>query len=97
MKYAQGNNVGSLISPDYLEKLKARVEKARGSKVDFEFQEIGLKMAQFFPKKQHRWMWSLFYKFHEKRLLAAYEICKKRGVADVKYLIGVAKKLNLPY
>lgn len=96
MKHLQGDEVSTIL-PSHWEKLKAKIEKARGSKIDYEFQEIGMKMAEFFPKNQHRWMWSLFYKFHEKRLHAAYEVCKKRGVADVKYLIGVAKNLNLPF
>ena len=62
-------------------------------KIQFEFQEIGKQLEPFYGKL----IWTLFYKpgFTEFKIRKAHEIAQERGIKDIKYLIGIIKKL--PY
>lgn len=62
-------------------------------RVQHEFQAIGLEMQEFFPKKEWRILWSLFWKHNPKDIEKAFEVCKKNGVCTSRYLIGVLKRI----
>lgn len=64
---------------------------------DFEYQELCLEMEQFFPKNEKNIIWTLPFKigYTEEKIRKAFDICKKKNVRSVRYVIGIIK--NLPY
>jgi hypothetical protein len=87
-------NLRSLAS-SFPEELKKRAE-AHPQKIEYEFQELGLEMAKFFPKDQHKLMWSLFTRpgYTEDKVRKAFAICERKEVHNVLYLIGIIKKMD---
>lgn len=63
----------------------------KGSKHDYEFQELGSELEPIYGKG----IWALFYKdgFTEHKIREAHKIAEKRGVRELRYLIGIIKKL----
>lgn len=64
------------------------------NKVLHEFQAIGIEMQEFFPKKEWKLIWSLFWKHDPKKVEIAFKECKKRGINSVRYLMGILKNLH---
>ena len=67
--------------------------KEAKKKIEFEFQSLGLEMKEYFGKQK---FWYLFHdaRFNVKMIREAFEICKKRGVCKVNYLLGVLNNLK---
>lgn len=85
------NYQGKLQFDGYIESLTAKreeYEKSHPEKIEFEYQEVGLEMKKHFNK-------NLFWLFHQNYTLedikAAFAICKKRGINNHNYLLGVLK------
>lgn len=57
-----------------------------------EFQELGQMLEPIYGKG----IWAMFYKvgFTEYKIRKAHEICFKKGITKLGYLIGVVKKLK---
>lgn len=72
-----------------LEKMKFE-PKIPKKKVDFEFQQIGIELEPYYGKA----IWPIFYKFHLEKIKDAHKVCTKKGITNIKYLIGVMKKLK---
>lgn len=73
-------------------KVKFELPAPQKHKIDFEFQELGLKMTDWFEGERKSWIWSLFYKYPVGVIREAFEVCKKSRNKKVKYLIGIIKK-----
>lgn len=60
-------------------------------KIDYEFQQLGLEMQEWFPKKDWKRMWTIFYRkgFTESLIRDAFLECKKRKVKGIGYLIAI--------
>lgn len=78
---------------DLLKDFSAPAQELKKSKVQYEFQELGLELEPIYGKV----IWSLFYKkgFTEFKIRKAHEIAQRRNITKVAYLIGIIKKL--PY
>lgn len=55
-----------------------------------EFQICGKEMTDYFGKSCY---W-LFTKYNHEKIKDAFTICKNRGVTDLKYCIGIIRKLQ---
>ena len=62
-------------------------------KIDYSFQELGITISQYFPKNQHKWMWSMFYKYSENQIRQAFKVCQEKKIYNIAYLKGVLKNL----
>lgn len=71
---------------NFLESIPSKKE----SKVNFEFQELGLELQPIYGKV----IWSLFHKvgFTEQKIRRAHEVCKQKGILKLAYLIGCVKR-----
>lgn len=60
-------------------------------KIDYEFQQLGLELQEWFPKKDWPRIWTMFYKkgFNERLIRDAFLECKKRKVKGIGYLIAI--------
>ena len=76
---------------DALKRFSVPVIKEK-SKIEYSFQDLGKQMEIWFPKKEQRLMWSLFYKYSEGQIRDAYSAIKKTNVHSVPYLIGILKR-----
>lgn len=88
--------MNSLFPPEYLADLakkKAEYEKntKKGKKIDFEFQELGIALKDYFGIN----LFWIFYRAwcSEAKVRKALDICKAKGKKDVSYFIGIIKKL----
>ena len=59
-------------------------KKHSGKKIDHSYQELAIEMQQFFGKN----IWYLFWKYKEQDIKEAFEICKRKEIKNVAYLIG---------
>ena len=77
---------------NYQDLLKSRAEqfkeKTGGKKVECSFQELGLDLHTYFGRN----VWWLFYKYKEEDIREAYEICKRRDIKNVNYLVGCIRR-----
>lgn len=62
--------------------------------IDFSYQELGMDMQKYFLDQDRDLIWSLLHKYPERKLLDAFNICKKRGKNSVQYMLGVLNKLK---
>lgn len=62
-------------------------------KIDYEFQQLGLEMQEWFPKKDWKTIWIIFHRkgFTESLIRDAFLECKKRKVKGIGYLIAIVK------
>ena len=60
-------------------------------KIDYEYQSIALEMQEWFPKKDWKVIWTIFYRkgFTESLIRDAFIECKKRKVKGIGYLIAI--------
>ena len=60
-------------------------------KIDHEFQSLGLELQEWFPKKDWKVIWTIFYRkgFTESLIRDAFLECKKRKVKGIGYLIAI--------
>ncbi len=70
--------------------IKFEVDKR---KIDYSFQLLALDMVEYFGQEKKKLIFSLFYKHKEEKIRDAFEICKKRKVKTINYLLGIIKKL----
>lgn len=61
-------------------------------KILHEYQAIGKEMEEYFPKNEHRLIWMQFNKYHYKDIERAFNVCQKKGIKTIRYLIGILKK-----
>ena len=64
-------------------------KKVGGKKVDYEYQEIGLAMENWFGKK----CWFIFYRPEAElqKVKEAFAKCRAKGIRKIEYLIGCLK------
>lgn len=64
-------------------------------KIDYEYQELGVRMQEFFGNSCAKQIWPLFWKVEYPlwKIDTAFKICEKKGIKDFKYLRGVLKNL----
>ena len=62
----------------------------KNPKIRYEFEEIGQDMEAWFGKN----IWYIFYKPEAEldKVKRAFEICKKKNIKKIQYLIGIIKK-----
>lgn len=67
------------------------VPKPVESKFKYEFQQLGVELEPIYG----RGIWHLFYRrgFTEYRIRQAHEICQKKNILTLGFLIGVVKKM----
>ncbi len=76
-----------------IKKPEIKLSKPDKRKIDYSFQLLGLDMAEYYGKEKQKLIFSLFYKHSEIKLRDAFEVCKKRGVKSINYMLGIIKKL----
>ena len=60
------------------------------SKINFEFQQLGLEMQPLYGKL----IWTLFYTYNLEKIKDADKICRQKGITSLPYLVGVIKRLK---
>ena len=70
--------------------LKRRKPKKQKHKIDYRFQELGIEMQKYFKKN----IWFLFTKYDELKLRDAFKICKKKGIKNIAYLLGIYRRMK---
>lgn len=73
----------------YLQNLQKK--RTAKKKINYSFQELGENMAQFFPKRQSSFLWTLFWKYKEGDIYDAFQICRQKGVRNVAYLLAIIR------
>jgi hypothetical protein len=79
-----------LLEIDFEKRREEFNRKVGGKKIDFEFQELGLELEQWFGKK----LYWLFYKPEAdlEKVKQAFKVCRDKGIRKLEYLIGIIKK-----
>jgi hypothetical protein len=64
-------------------------------KIDYDYQELGVRMQEYFGNKEASRIWSMFWKvqFPVLKVEDAFKICQQKGIKNINYLFGILKKL----
>lgn len=68
-----------------------KLPEKKESKFNYEFQQLGVELEPVYG----RGIWHLFYRrgFTEHKIRQAHEVCKKKNILTLAYLIGVVKRM----
>lgn len=75
----------------YTDSLMSRVAKAKDDGVEYEYQEVGKQMQDYYPVKQRGWLWSLFWKYPLADIKLAHEKTVAQDKKDVRYLNAILR------
>ena len=75
---------------DFTQELQKRRKYYEKRKIDYEFQEVGLEMKEWFGGN----VFWIFYRPEAElnKVKEAFKICKEKGIKKVDYLLGVLSK-----
>ena len=71
-----------------------KTERKPDTRVEYEYQEIGLEMQKWFPKSEWRLIWPLFYKYPVYSVKRAFKETRDRNKKTVRYLIVVLRNMK---
>jgi hypothetical protein len=89
MREEKGVNYMNL--QNYEQLLKQRATQYKG--VEYEFQEIGKDMTDYFSQSHSKLIWSLFYKHKLQDIKYAFKVCQDKGITNIRYLLGILKNI----